>query len=125
MELNKKTERVTTHRGCNSHRLQIMIYTMAIIRIFDDTVLSEEEKRRIQYSDVMRGVGYNIGHSDKIPEDEKESLIRACENYFFADGLFTTWQRSLLYRIRNDYHIQWLANEAKPESFWDKIINYR
>ena len=97
---------------------------MARIELTLPIELTEEEMRRIQYSDVMRGVGYDIAHSDKIPEDEKESLIRACENYFFAGGSFTTRQRSLLYRIRNDYHIRSISHEARPESLWDKIANY-
>ena len=44
---------------------------MPIIRFTEniELPLSEEERRRIQYSDIMRGVGYDIAHSDKIPEE--------------------------------------------------------
>ena len=88
--------------------------------------LSEEVIRRLQMGDVMRGVGYDIANSARIPEDEKMPLIRACESFFFADGSFTMRQRSLLYRIRKDYHIRQsgLYLEAKPASFWDEISNY-
>lgn len=88
--------------------------------------LSEEVMRRLRMGDVMRGVGYDIANSPKIPEDEKMPLIRACESYFIANTSFTTRQRSLLYRIRKEYHIRQsgLCSEAKPASFWDEISNY-
>lgn len=83
--------------------------------------LTPEETARI----LMRGICYDIANSHKIPNDEKKSLINAIENWLLRDGTFSTRQRSLLYRIRNEYHIRnsGLYSQAEPESFLD-IIRY-
>lgn len=37
----------------------------------------------------MRGVGYDIANSSILSNEEKEILIKACENYFYQDMPFT------------------------------------
>ena len=77
-----------------------------------------------KYRDVVRGIGYDIANSPKIPEDEKPSLIKAVEKYFFSNGSFTIRHRSLLCRIQNEYHMGWLSGETWADSFWDGILSH-
>jgi hypothetical protein len=91
--------------------------------------IPEEEIIRLvgnDINDAMRGWGFDIANSNKIPEEEKNSLIKAVYEWALHGREFTTRQHSLLYRIRNEYHIRRssLYKEAIPESFWDKISNY-
>ena len=85
---------------------------------------TEEEIRRFLYPDAMRGIGFDIANSRKIPQDEKDSLIKAVEEWWLHNGTFSNRQRSLLYRIRNEYHISnsSLRNECKPDGLLDKIL---
>ena len=96
---------------------------------FDDQdvefFISIEEKNQVVEHN-MRHWGYVIVVSDKIPDEEKDDLIAAVRDYAISDKPFSTRQRSLLYRIRND---RWIRNschynEAQPESFWDRLSNY-
>lgn len=86
--------------------------------------MTEEQRKRLLYVDAMRGLGFDIANSNKIPENEKNSLISAVEEWLFHDGTFTRRQRGLLYRIRNEHHIfnSSLYSECEPETWLDKLL---
>lgn len=96
---------------------------------FDDQdieliIYIEEKRQAVEHN--MRHWGYVIAVSDKIPDEEKDDLIAAVRDFAMSDKPFSIRQRSLLYRIRNE---RWIRNsclydEAQPESFLDRLLNY-
>ncbi|MBP3566439.1 MAG: hypothetical protein J6J76_02665 [Paraprevotella sp.] len=42
-----------------------------------------------RYSTIMRGVGYDIANTPILSGEEKNILIKACENYFYQEKSFT------------------------------------
>lgn len=73
---------------------------------------------------TMRGVGYDIANSSILSNEEKEILIKACENYFYQDMPFTKQERCLLWKVRKLYHIRnsGLCYQAEPSSFFDRLF---
>lgn len=74
--------------------------------------------------DSMRGVGFDIANSSQLNEKQKKELIRACENYFYNDVPFNKYHKSLLYKIRKEYHIvlTGLSEMAKPKGLLDVLL---
>lgn len=72
----------------------------------------------------MRGVGFDIANSSQLNEKQKKELIRACENYFYNDVPFNKYHKSLLYKIRKEYHIvlTGLSEMAKPKGLLDVLL---
>lgn len=72
----------------------------------------------------MRGVGYDIANSSILSNEEKEILIKACENYFYQDRSFTKQERWLLWKVRKLYHIRdsGLCYQAEPSSLFDRLF---
>lgn len=81
-----------------------------------------KQQWRRHYS--MRGVGFDIANSSQLNEKQKEELIRACENYFYNDVPFNKYHKSLLYKVRKEYHIALtgLSEIAKPKNILDVIF---
>lgn len=76
------------------------------------------------YSTIMRGVGFDIANSPILSGEEKNILIKACENYFYQDKSFTKQERCLLWKVRKLYHIRnsGLCYQAEPSSFFDRLF---
>ena len=72
----------------------------------------------------MRGVGFDIANSTRLNEKQKNELISACENYFYNDVPFNKYHKSLLYKIRKEYHIvlTGLSEMAKPKGLLDVLL---
>ena len=72
----------------------------------------------------MRGVGFDIANSFRLNEKQKKELISACENYFYNDVPFNEYHKSLLYRVRKEYHIvlTGLSEMAKPKGPLDVLL---
>lgn len=55
---------------------------------------------------TMRGVGFDIANSVRLSEKQKIELIKACEDYYYRDRAFNNYERTLLYQVRDEYHIR-------------------
>lgn len=62
--------------------------------------------KALQNVDIMRGVGFDIANSNNLTDKQKEELIKACEDYYYKSKSFSTYERSLLFKVRDEYHIR-------------------
>lgn len=54
---------------------------------------------------TMRGVGFDIANSVRLSDKQKKELIKACEDYYYRDRDFNNYEKTLLYQVRDEYHI--------------------
>ena len=54
----------------------------------------------------MRGVGFDIARSVRLSDKQKNELIKACEDYYYRDRAFNNYEKTLLYQVRDEYHIR-------------------
>ena len=94
------------------------------INIPNDTEIIDEIMKQQMCHNIMRGVGFDIANSSQLNEKQKKELIRACENYFYNDVPFNKYHKSLLYKIRKEYHIvlTGLSEMAKPKGLLDVLL---
>ena len=56
--------------------------------------------------DIMLGVGFDIARSVRLSDKQKNELIKACEDYYYRDRPFNKYEKTLLYQVRDEYHIR-------------------
>ena len=97
-----------------------MIISNINSKVMDKYPLTNFER----YGTIMRGVGYDIANSLILSDEEKNILIKACENYFYQNRSFTKQERYLLWKVRKLYHIRnsGLCYQAEPSSFFDRLL---
>ncbi len=90
----------------------------------NNTEIVDEIMKQQMCHDSMRGVGFDIANSSQLNEKQKKELIRACENYFYNDVPFNKYHKSLLYKVRKEYHIvlTGLSEIAKPKGIFDILF---
>lgn len=55
---------------------------------------------------VMTGFGFDIANSENLSEAQKNELIKSVHRWLFDDREFTSREKGLLFRVRNEYHIK-------------------
>lgn len=71
-----------------------LMFKIALYRITDDR------------NDIMSGLGFDIANSENLSEAQKNELIKSVHGWLFNDREFTTRDKGLLFRVRNEYHIR-------------------
>lgn len=94
------------------------------INVPNDTEIIDEIMKQQMCHNSMKGVGFDIAHSVRLTYNQKKELIRACENFFYNDVPFNDNHKSLLYRVRKEYHIvlTGLSEMAKPKGLLDVLL---
>ena len=61
--------------------------------------------RTLERNVAMRGFGFDIANSENLSVAQKNELIKSVHRWLFDDREFTTRDKGLLFRVRNEYHI--------------------